>query len=306
MCGILHVSNVKNNLFIDKVGLMTLINAIGALQYDLHCHSKASDGILTPSQVVQRAVNNRVDVLAITDHDTINGLNEAHQYIQANCLPIKLINGVEISTLWKNTEIHIVGLNIGINNPQLNSLLASQAQCRIDRALQISHKLKKVSIDHAYENALIYAQGDIVSRAHFARFLVDKGYVKDVKRAFKKYLGKSGYAYVSPKWTTIEEAIKIIHQANGQAVLAHPSRYNFTVTKMQTLINYFKENGGDGMEVSQSRQTLEDLKLLAHFANKFGLFASQGSDFHDLNNYLDLGKTQPLPSDVKPIWHNWS
>lgn len=285
---------------------MTITNANQASVYDLHSHTKASDGILTPAQVVQRAVDNLVDVLAITDHDTVKGLNEAHQYIQDKNLSIRLINGVEISTLWKNTEIHIVGLNIDINDSQLNVFLHHQEQCRIERALQISQKLKKVGIENAYENARNYAQGDIVSRAHFARFLVDNGCVKDIKRAFKKYLGKSGYAYVAPKWSTIDEAINIIHQAKGQAVLAHPSRYDFTATKMQTLIHYFKEQGGDAMEVSQSRQTLEDLKLLAHFANKFDLLASQGSDFHDLNNYLDLGKTQPLPTNVKPIWYNWS
>lgn len=274
--------------------------------YDLHSHSTASDGVLTPSALVQRAISNQVNVLAITDHDTISGLHEASQYIKNNKLSLHLINGVEISTIWKSAEIHIVGLNIDLTSPILNELLAKQAQFRIDRALQISAKLKKVSIDDAYEQAKVYAKGEIVSRAHFARFLVNQGYVKDIKRAFKKYLGKSGYAYVPAKWTTIEDAIDIIHQSGGKAVLAHPSRYDFTVSKMQTLIHYFKDHGGDAMEVSQSRQSHEDLTLLAQYANKFDLLASQGSDFHDLDNYLDLGKTQALPDDVTPIWHDWS
>lgn len=274
--------------------------------YDLHAHTTASDGVLTPAELVQRAVDNQVNVLAITDHDTIQGLNEAHQQIKNKKLPIHLINGVEISTTWKNKEIHIVGLNISTINQQLTQLLYTQEQSRLARAMQISAKLHKVSIHNAYEFAKLYAKGNIVSRAHFARFLVEQGYVKDVKRAFKKYLGKSGYAYVPPQWTTMEEAINIIHQSNGQAVLAHPSRYDLTATKIQTLIYHFKALDGDAIEVSQSRQTLDDLKLLANYANKFDLLASQGSDFHDFNNYLDLGKTQALPDDVKPIWHDWT
>lgn len=274
--------------------------------YDLHSHSTASDGVLTPVELIQRAINNSVDVLAITDHDTVQGVLEARQYIEQHHCPIHLINGVEISTTWKNREIHIVGLNIDINNTKLCDLLKMQEQYRIDRAIAIGHKLEKVSINNAYEQAQIYAKGDIVSRVHFARFLVEKGHVKDIKKAFKKYLSESGYAYVPPKWVTIEDAIRIIHHADGQAVLAHPSRYNLTLTKMRKLIYYFKENGGDAMEVSQSQQTIEDLNLLAKCANEFNLLASQGSDFHDLIHYLDLGKTQPLPEKVTPIWYNWS
>lgn len=274
--------------------------------YDLHSHTTASDGVLAPADLVQRAVNNKVGVLAITDHDTVKGLPEARHYIDQQQLPIHLINGVEISTYWKNTEIHIVGLNIDVANECLLDLLLSQENQRILRAKEIAHKLSKVSINDAYEQAQIYAKGDIVSRAHFARFLVAKGYVKDIQKAFKKYLGKSGYAYVAPNWTSIENAIHVIHQAQGQAVLAHPSRYDFTLTKMKALIGYFKEHGGDAMEVSQSRQTLDDLKTLAKCANEADLLASQGSDFHDVMGYLDLGKTQPLPGSVIPIWHNWS
>ncbi|WP_392562439.1 PHP domain-containing protein [Orbus sturtevantii] len=274
--------------------------------YDLHCHSTASDGTFSPAQLMQRAVDNQVNVLALTDHDTIKGLAAAHQYIEQHHLPLHLINGVEISTYWKSTEIHIVGLNINTASQPLNALLIAQENQRIERAKEIAYKLKKVSIDDAYAQAQIYAQGDIVSRAHFARFLIANGYVKDMKHAFKKYLGKSGYAYVAPKWTTIEEAIAVIHQANGQAVLAHPSRYDFTLSKMRTLIAYFKLQAGDAIEVSQSRQTIDELNILAKCAVDFDLLASQGSDFHDAMNYLDLGKTQPLPQSVTPIWHNWT
>jgi 3',5'-nucleoside bisphosphate phosphatase len=272
---------------------------------DLHSHTTASDGILTPSELVKRAADNQISMLAITDHDTIKGLPEAKATIERDNLPVKLIYGVEVSTIWKNNEIHIVGLNVDIDNPQLLDLLLTQEQGRIDRAISISEKLAKVSINDAYQQAQQFSKGDIVSRAHFARFLVANGYVKDVKRAFKKYLGKGGYAYVPAKCCSIADAINAIHNAGGQAVLAHPSRYDLTLTKLKLLISEFKSCGGDAMEVSQSRQTQDDLQRLAKLANEFDLLASQGSDFHDLVNYLDLGKTTPLPGSVTPIWHDW-
>ena len=272
---------------------------------DLHSHTTASDGILTPSELVKRAVDNQINMLAITDHDTIKGLIEAKATIERDNLPVKLVYGVEVSTMWKNNEIHIVGLNIDIQNSHLLELLTAQEQSRIDRAISISEKLAKVSIDNAYEQAQQFSKGDIVSRAHFARFLVANNYVKDIKRAFKKYLGKSGYAYVPAKWCSIADAVNAIHAAGGQAVLAHPTRYDLTLTKLKLLISEFKSYGGDGIEVSQSRQTQDDLQRLAKLANEFELLASQGSDFHDLLNYLDLGKTTPLPGSVTPIWQNW-
>ena len=272
---------------------------------DLHSHTTASDGILTPSELVKRAADNQINMLAITDHDTIKGLLDAKATIERDNLPVKLIYGVEVSTMWKNNEIHIVGLNIDIQNSHLLELLTAQEQSRIDRAISISEKLAKVSIDNAYEQAQQFSKGDIVSRAHFARFLVANNYVKDIKRAFKKYLGKSGYAYVPAKWCSIADAVNAIHAAGGQAVLAHPTRYDLTLTKLKLLISEFKSYGGDGIEVSQSRQTQDDLQRLAKLANEFELLASQGSDFHDLLNYLDLGKTTPLPGSVTPIWQNW-
>ena len=272
---------------------------------DLHSHTTASDGILTPSELVKRAADNQINMLAITDHDTIKGLLDAKATIARDNLPVKLIYGVEVSTMWKNNEIHIVGLNIDIQNSHLLELLTAQEQSRIDRAISISEKLAKVSIGNAYEQAQQFSKGDIVSRAHFARFLVANNYVKDIKRAFKKYLGKSGYAYVPAKWCSIADAVNAIHAAGGQAVLAHPTRYDLTLTKLKLLISEFKSYGGDGIEVSQSRQTQDDLQRLAKLANEFKLLASQGSDFHDLLNYLDLGKTTPLPGSVTPIWHNW-
>lgn len=273
--------------------------------YDLHSHTTASDGLLSPTELVLRAVNNGVNVLAITDHDTTDALAEAHQTIQEQSLPLQLINGVEISTVWKGLDIHIVGLNIDPENTILKALLAKQASYRIERAQEIGRRLAKAKVADAYQQAQVYAKGDIVSRSHFARFLVDKGIASDIKHAFKKYLGKSGSAYVSPMWCLISEAVETIHQAGGQAVLAHPSRYGLTATKLRKLFDEFKQVGGDGIEVSQSRQSPDDFYMLAKYAIQYDFCASQGSDFHDFGTYLDLGRTRPLSENVTPIWHNW-
>ncbi|QIQ22102.1 PHP domain-containing protein [Zophobihabitans entericus] len=273
--------------------------------YDLHSHTIASDGILSPTEVVLRAVENGVDVLAITDHDSTDGLAEAHAAIKTHDLPLKLINGVEISTVWSGLDIHVVGLNVDPNNSQLIELLKNQSAYRIERAKAISAKLERTRIMNAYEGAQEHAKGEIVSRAHFARFLVEKGFVPDIKRAFKKYLGKSGTAYVPPMWCSIGEAVQTIHAAGGQAVLAHPSRYDLTGAKLRKLFDVFKAAGGDGIEVSQSRQSQDDFYMLAKYAMQYQFLASRGSDFHDFNNYLDLGKTPPLSENVQPIWNNW-
>lgn len=275
------------------------------LCYDLHSHTTASDGLLTPADLVRRAALNHVDVLAITDHDTVAGLAEAQATIMAEKLPLHLINGVEISTYWHNIEIHIVGLKIAIDSPELGELLQKQALSRRERAIKIDQKLARLGIMKAYQQAQVYAQGEIVSRAHFARFLVDSGQVKDVSQAFKKYLGRSGMAYVPPIWCSVIDAVQQIHVAGGLAVVAHPTRYGLTQTKLKKLLTDFKQAGGEAIEVSQSRQSVKDFNLLSQYANNFALLASQGSDFHNFSDYLDLGKTEPLSKIVKPIWYNW-
>ncbi|WP_392565322.1 PHP domain-containing protein [Utexia brackfieldae] len=274
--------------------------------YDLHSHTTASDGLLSPTQLVQRAVANGVDVLAITDHDSINGIEEARAAISHFQLPLTLINGVEISTNWRNYDIHIVGLNIDTTHDGLTNFLNNQAQLRVQRAIEISDKLAKIGIANVYEHALQYAQGDIVSRAHLARYLVDIGLVKDIGKAFKQYLGKGKKAYIAPGWQSIEAAIAIIHAAGGQAVLAHPARYDMTNTKLKKLLTEFKLAGGDAIEVSQSRQSADEFYMLAKYAIEYGFLASRGSDFHAIEGYLDLGRTMPLSENVMPIWHNWS
>ncbi|MCO6523919.1 MAG: PHP domain-containing protein [Candidatus Schmidhempelia sp.] len=275
-------------------------------RYDLHSHTTASDGTLTPAELVKRAVNHHVDVLASTDHDSTAGLEEARDTILQCQLPLTLINGVEISTVWKNQSIHIVGLNIDPNHNHLKQLLQKQMEYRRERGQEIAAKLANLGIVDSYQKAEQYAQGDIVSRSHFARYLVDTGIVKDMNKAFKRYLGKGKPAYISPRWCSIAEAVEAIHIAGGVAVLAHPTRYDLTATKLKKLLEDFKQLGGDAIEVSQSRQSMDELYRLAKYALQYDFLASQGSDFHSIGQYVDLGKVEPLTENITPIWHNWS
>lgn len=279
--------------------------ATNSPRYDLHSHTTASDGELTPVALIDRAIKNQINVLAITDHDSISGLDEARYYITKNHFALQLINGVEISTAWNDHDIHIIGLNIDVNNLDLFNLLARQKMSRIERAEQISLKLAQLGITHAYQHAKSYAKGDVVSRAHLARYLVEIGAVSDISKAFKQYLGKGKKAYVTPKWCEIKVAVKIIHLAGGQAVLAHPMRYNLTTAKLRRLLNEFKEAGGDAIEISQSRQTHFERHSLEKYALEYGFLGSQGSDFHGLDSYLDLGQLVPFSERIEPIWQHW-
>ncbi len=222
--------------------------------YNLHSHTTASDGYLTPTQLVQRAVEMRVGVLAITDHDTTNGLAEAAAAIADLALPLQLVNGVEISTLWENHEIHIVGLGLDIAHPALLQLLIEQTERRNLRAQEIGVRLAKARIPDAYAGAQQLAGDGAVTRGHFARFLVQQGMAANMAQVFKKYLAKGKIGYVPPQWCTIEQAIDVIHQSGGQAVMAHPGRYDLTAKWLKRLLAYFAEHGGDAMEVAQCQQ----------------------------------------------------
>lgn len=273
--------------------------------YDLHSHTTASDGYLTPSQLVQRAVEMRVGVLAITDHDTTEGLAEAAATIDAFTLPLQLVNGVEISTQWENHEIHIVGLGIEITHPALRQLLVEQTLRRQERAREIGVRLAKARIPDAYAGAQKLAGDGAVTRGHFARHLVQVGVADNLSQVFKKYLAKGKTGYVPPQWCTIEQAIDVIHQSGGQAVIAHPGRYDLTAKWLKRLLAYFAENGGDAMEVAQCQQAPHERALLAKYAQDHQLMASQGSDFHQPCSWIELGRKLWLPGGVEPVWRDW-
>lgn len=267
--------------------------------YDLHCHSTASDGVLTPTEVVQRAAEQGVNVLALCDHDTVAGIDEAQ--IAAKESGIELITGVEISTNWEGRGIHIVGLNFEKTHPKMTALLDAQKALREKRAVEIGEKLEKAGIPNAYEGAKALADGE-VTRAHYARYLVQIGKVSNDGQAFKRYLGQGKSAFVKAEWTDIPTAIDTIHAAGGIAIIAHPLRYNMTGKWVRKLMADFKTWGGNGMEIADCGQTKDQRQMLARWANEFEFVGSVGSDFHFPCGWVELGKNLVLPEDVKPVW----
>lgn len=276
-----------------------------AIIYDLHSHTQASDGLLSPEELVHRAVAMRVGTLAITDHDTTSAIPAARAEILRAGLDLTLINGVEISTLWENHEIHIVGLNIDIEHPAMVTLLEEQKARRQQRAMQIGERLEKAHVPGAWEGALRLANGGAVTRGHFARFLVESGKASDVAGVFKKYLARGKTGYVPPQWCTIKQAIDVIHHSGGKAVVAHPGRYDLSAKWLKRLLAHFAEQGGDAMEVAQCQQAPNERTQLAAYAQQFGLKASQGSDFHQPCPWIELGRKLWLPAGVEAVWQLW-
>ncbi len=276
-----------------------------AIIYDLHSHTQASDGLLSPEELVHRAVEMRVGTLAITDHDSTAAIPAARAEILRAGLDLTLINGVEISTLWENHEIHIVGLNIDIEHPAMVMLLEEQKARRQARAMQIGERLEKAHVPGAWEGALRLANGGAVTRGHFARFLVENGKASDVAGVFKKYLARGKTGYVPPQWCTIKQAIDVIHHSGGKAVVAHPGRYDLSAKWLKRLLAHFAEQGGDAMEVAQCQQAPNERTQLAAYAQQFGLMASQGSDFHQPCPWIELGRKLWLPAGVEGVWQLW-
>ncbi|EEC8085595.1 5'-3' exoribonuclease [Escherichia coli] len=276
-----------------------------AVIYDLHSHTTASDGCLTPEALVHRAVEMRVGTLAITDHDTTAAIAPAREEISRSGLALNLIPGVEISTVWENHEIHIVGLNIDITHPLMCEFLAQQTERRNQRAQQIAERLEKAHIPGALEGAQRLAQGGAVTRGHFARFLVECGKSSSMADVFKKYLARGKTGYVPPQWCTIEQAIDVIHHSGGKAVLAHPGRYNLSAKWLKRLVAHFAEHDGDAMEVAQCQQSPNERTQLATLARQHHLWASQGSDFHQPCPWIELGRKLWLPAGVEGVWQLW-
>ena len=276
-----------------------------AVIYDLHSHTTASDGCLTPEALVHRAVEMRVGTLAITDHDTTAAIAPAREEISRSGLALNLIPGVEISTVWENHEIHIVGLNIDITHPLMCEFLAQQTERRNQRAQLIAERLEKAQIPGALEGAQRLAQGGAVTRGQFARFLVECGKASSMADVFKKYLARGKTGYVPPQWCTIEQAIDVIHHSGGKAVLAHPGRYNLSAKWLKRLVAHFAEHHGDAMEVAQCQQSPNERTQLATLARQHHLWASQGSDFHQPCPWIELGRKLWLPAGVEGVWQLW-
>lgn len=276
-----------------------------SLSVDLHCHSYHSDGSLAPAELVKRAHQQGVNVLALTDHDELDGLSEARR--EALKLGVYFVNGVEVSVSWEATTIHIVGLGFNPNDAVLKQGLESIRQERIRRAKKIAEKLEKCGIPNVWQEVTEEAGFESVTRTHFARYLVDNGHAKDMQQAFKRWLGRKGKAFVSGHWVTLSEALQWIHNAGGVSVIAHPIRYKMTNAKMEKLIKEFKQHGGTGIEVVASRYTVQDKAYVASLARRYDLLASVGSDFHSPGNpYIELGQNLELPIDCRPLWEDWN
>jgi len=269
--------------------------------YDLHCHSTASDGALSPTELITRAHEQGVTSMALTDHDTTTGLAEART--AATARGIRLIPGIELSASWHDKCFHIVGLGIDPNYPPLAQATQNLQTVRLERAEKIAHKLEKKRIPGALE-AVKHAAGDsMITRTHFADFLLSRHHVSTQQEAFDRYLGQGKPAYVSTSWAELNQAIKWITESGGVAVLAHPLRYKLTANWMKRLLTAFKEAGGQGIEVVTSRINADEIKLIADYAVRFELAGSKGSDFHNPENqWVELGRLAPLPSSIKPVW----
>ncbi len=275
--------------------------------YDLHCHSTYSDGTLTPSEVVARAQFRGVDVLALTDHDELAGLAEAK--IAAEKYKIRLVPGLEISTNWRDITLHIVGLSVDPSNPTLFDGVRGIREGRLERAKLMGAELQAVGIEQAFEGALNYVTNPaLVSRTHFARFLVDAGHVRDTKEAFRNYLTPGNPGYVEHEWASVDDAIAWIHAAGGVAVLAHPGRYKVhDNVGLQAMLSNFKNAGGDGIEVLTSSHSPQQFAEFAMYCRQYDFLASVGSDFHSPSeSHCDFGDLPMLSPSLKPIWSKFN
>jgi predicted metal-dependent phosphoesterase TrpH len=271
-----------------------------ALNADLHCHSTVSDGLLAPAELIRRAHNNGVELLALTDHDEIGGLSEAASAAEELCL--RFVNGVEISVSWGDDQtVHIVGLGFDRSFSPLVDGLARVRGGRDSRAHRIAAELDKVGIHGAYEGALKYVGNPaLISRSHFARYIVELGHAKDVKGVFDWWLAKGKPGYVAHPWASLKDALGWIADAGGIAVVAHPGRYRLTGSEMKAMLSTFKDLGGVGIEVISGSHNEEHVREYAHLARHYGFLASRGSDFHGPGeSWIDLGRLPDLPPDLK-------
>ncbi|HMT17419.1 MAG TPA: 3',5'-nucleoside bisphosphate phosphatase [Ottowia sp.] len=269
---------------------------------DLHCHSVVSDGTLTPEQLAARARANGVDLWSLTDHDEVGGQQRALEAARAEGL--RYLTGVEVSVTFADETVHIVGLGFDHTDPRMAEGLADTRDGRGPRAIEMGEQLAKVGIPGAYEGALKYVGNPrLISRTHFARFLVETGVCRDTSEVFRKYLVEGKPGYVPHRWARLGDAVRWITQAGGVAVVAHPARYNFSATAEYALFSEFKQHGGQGVEVVTGSHSAAEAQRYAELAREFGLAASRGSDFHSPDeSHVDLGRLAPLPADLTPVW----
>jgi 3',5'-nucleoside bisphosphate phosphatase len=273
------------------------------LNADLHCHSTFSDGVLAPPVLAHRACANGVQLWALTDHDSVSGIAQAREAAKEEGMAF--VAGVEISVTWAGRTLHIVGLGIDEDSPELCKGLQDVRLQRHQRALSIAEKLAQQGIEAALEGAMRYVRNpDLVSRTHFARYIHDLGVEPTMQAIFDRYLGEGAPAYVPTEWVRLHEALHWIKSAQGVAVLAHPGRYRLTDLELDALLKQFKQGGGHAIEVNTGSHTAQECERFARIAHTYDLLASVGSDFHGPGeSHCELGAVSPLPKYLKPVWH---
>ena len=275
------------------------------LNVDLHCHSTFSDGTLSPAQVAARAKVNGVQVWALTDHDEIDGIPAARA--AAAELGMAYVSGVEISVTWAGETVHIVGLRIDETNAQLIAGLHATRSGRERRAHEIAAQLAQVGIPDAFQGALKFVGNpDLISRTHFARYIIELGVQPDIAGVFRHYLIEGKPGFVPHRWATLANAVGWILGAGGVAVIAHPGRYAFDDLAFDAFFAEFKQLGGAAIEVLTGSHTVAQYDEYTRLARRYGFLASRGSDFHDPHeSRMDLGQLPALPTGLTPVWHDW-
>ena len=273
------------------------------MKADLHNHSYYSDGVLSPSEVVKLGHESGCDLFSLTDHDTTDGLDEA--IAAAAELPMNLVAGVEISAFWRNMTIHIVGLDVDVDNDILQEGLRYNQLLRSERAEKIALGLRRAGIADAMEKTQALSKTPMLTRTHFAQMLIQEGYCKDMKSVFRRFLVGKRPGGTRVEWKEYDEVIGWIHAAGGKAVLAHPFRYRMTNTKIKKMLLDFKEAAGDGMEVVTATSTPEEINWGGQWAQEFNLLSSCGSDFHGWpNQRIKMGRLADLPESSNEIWRH--
>ena len=275
---------------------MSILNA------DLHCHSVVSDGTLTPEQLAARAAANGVELWSLTDHDEIGGQDRAAAGARTHGM--KYLTGAEISVTFAGETVHIIGLGFDAANAALLDGLRATRGGRGARAMDMAAQLATVGIRGAYEGALKYAGNpELISRTHFARFLVETGVCRDTGEVFRRYLTEGNPGFVPHRWASLKDAVRWITAAGGMAVIAHPARYRFTANEEYALFTEFKAHGGRGVEVVTGSHSAAEYVRYGETAREFGLAASRGSDFHSPGeSHTDLGQLPFLPGELMPVW----
>jgi len=276
--------------------------ASAAMIFDLHSHTRASDGSLEPLELVARAVDRGVDVLAITDHDTL----DAYQGLSLEQGPLALVAGIEFSTQWESTGIHVLGLNIEPGSDAIRTGVQCQTAARRQRAERIGEILEKKGIPDAFAGAAALAQGDYIGRPHFARYLFDIGRARSMEDAFRKFVGDGKAGDVRQHWADLPQVVQWIREAGGIAVLAHPLKYKLTRTRLKRLLAAFMQAGGQGMEVVSGRQNPQQTAAMGQLCQQMNLLASCGSDFHKPDTcWGELGQFPALPRSLTPVWERF-